>query len=146
MSRAGRETELQSQHIADVIAAASSDSRATDRAPTWLERVRESIDDWNGWPAVSALATEAGVHRVHLARQFRRYYGTSVSDYIRHRRVQQAAHRLSVAKRTISEVAHMSGFYDHAHMCRAFRELSTLSPTAFRAFSNPLSNNGGQLD
>jgi hypothetical protein len=38
------------------------------------------IRDWNGWPAVGALATGAGVHRVHLARQFRRSYGTSVSD------------------------------------------------------------------
>jgi AraC family transcriptional regulator len=94
------------------------------------------IDDTHGWPRVADLAATAHVHRVYLARQFRRFYGCSVSDYIRRRRVQSAALRIESTTSTLSETAHACGFHDHAHMCRAFRRESAMSPSEFRRLNH----------
>jgi AraC family transcriptional regulator len=49
--------------------------------PLWLERVRERIhDEFTSTPTLAALAETAEVHRVHLARAFRRHYGCTVGD------------------------------------------------------------------
>jgi AraC family transcriptional regulator len=132
-SAASRSSDLgvTEQLIVDVLAAGSSDDPARGSVPAWLVDVRELIDDTYGWPRVADLAATARVHRVYLARQFRRFYGCSVSDYIRRRRVQAAALRIQSRTTTLSETAHACGFHDHAHMCRAFRRESAMSPSEF---------------
>jgi AraC family transcriptional regulator len=131
--------DVRAQLIAEVLAAAAHDGPASGGAPVWLDQIRERIDDTHGWPRVSELAASARVHRVYLARQFRRFYGCSVSDYVRRRRVQFAAHRIGMRRGTLSEVAHACGFHDHAHMCRAFQQECALSPSAFAAAFTPRS-------
>ena len=93
------------------------------------------IDDTREWPRVGELANIAGVHRVQLARQFRRYFGCSVSAYIRRSRVQLAAERI-VAGGNIAAASHDAGFYDHAHLCRAFEAETSLSPSGWRSVSS----------
>jgi AraC family transcriptional regulator len=123
------------QMVADVIAAASDDAAPRGTAPRWLERARDAIDETNGWPRVAALANLVGVHRVQLARQFRRYYGCSVSAYVRRRRVQYAALAIETGG-TIATAAHDAGFHDHSHLCHAFRAETSLSPSAFIAVAD----------
>ena len=100
-----------------------------ERLLLWLERVREAIDDSREWPRVGELASVAGVHRVQLARQFRRYFGCSVSAYVRRTRVQLAAERI-VAGGTIAAASHDAGFHDHAHLCHAFEAETSLVSVA----------------
>ena len=103
------------QIVLDVVTAAEHPPTARGTPPLWLERVREAIDDSREWPRVGELASVAGVHRVRLARQFRRYFGCSVSAYVRRSRVQLAAERI-VAGGTIAAASHDAGFHDHAHL------------------------------
>ena len=126
------DADLSSQIIADILATRDASAPARGTPPAWLEDVRSHIDDCHGWPRVAALAETARVHRVYLARQFRRYYGVSVSEYVRRRRVQLATAQLGRRERGLSEIAHGCGFHDHAHLCHAFRAESALSPSAFR--------------
>ena len=52
--------------------------KAPSAAPAWLRRARDAaLSEEPG--SVAAIAREAGVDRVHLARMFRRVYGASVS-------------------------------------------------------------------
>jgi AraC-like DNA-binding protein len=46
--------------------------------------------------------------------------------------------RLVAGARTIAEIAHASGFADHAHFCRSFRAAKGTSPTRFRAAARAL--------
>jgi len=52
---------------------------ANVRFVSWLETVKQRIQDAPHPVSVSALAHEVGVHRVHLARMFREHYGRSVT-------------------------------------------------------------------
>lgn len=99
--------------------------------PHWLAAVRGKLDDADREP-VLRLAAAADVHPVYLARQFRRWYGCSISEYRGRRRVQHAAASIARADHTLSFVAHEEGFADHPHMCRDFARATGMTPSAYR--------------
>lgn len=100
----------------------------------WLERVREQIDDEFSWPhTLESLARTAGVHHVHLARDFRRRFGCTVGHYIRQRRVEFACHQLTSSWDPLSEIALGAGFADQSHFTNTFRLLVGMTPGVFRA-------------
>ena len=133
--RRASDPQVIEQLVVDVLAAGIPEDPARGPIPAWLVDVRETIDDSYGWPRVADLAATAHVHRVYLARQFRRFYGCSVSDYIRRRRVQSAALHIGSSK-TLSATAHACGFHDHPHMCRSFRRESAMSPSEFQRLTH----------
>ncbi len=106
--------------------------------PPWLERVRERIhDEFPRRHTLETLARTAGVHRVHFAREFRRYFGCTVGDYVRQRRVEFACHRLTASRDPLSAIAFDAGFADQSHFTNAFRQFVGLTPGTFRARFGP---------
>jgi len=103
--------------------------------PRWLAIVRESLDDAPRPPRVRALADAAGVHPVYLARQFRRWYGCSITEHLERRRVQTAAVVIASSSATLSSIAHDTGFADQPHMCRSFARALGVTPGAYRVLS-----------
>jgi AraC family transcriptional regulator len=103
------------------------------RPPAWLERTREAL---NGNLAerltLAALAAEAGVHPVHLAAAFRAAYGTTVGQYLRARRIEEARSVLLDRRRSINEVALSCGFSSQSHFTRVFRKHTGTTPWAYR--------------
>jgi AraC family transcriptional regulator len=102
--------------------------------PPWLRRVEGLLRDR---PAeahtLSALAAAAGCHPGHLARAFRRCYGSSVGGYLRGLRLEAAARNLSGTTKPLAEVAADAGFCDQSHFTRAFKARFRMTPGAFRA-------------
>ena len=106
---------------------------AQGRAPRWLERVREMIHArFVDALSASAIAREAGVHPVHLARVFRRHLGVSLGAYVRELRLERAAVRLATSDDPISEIALECGFADQCHLTRAFRRRTGTTPDRYR--------------
>jgi AraC family transcriptional regulator len=124
----------------DVLAAVGRHVGAGDARtpPRWLHIVREELDDAGpAPPRVRVLAASAGVHPVYLARQFRRFYGCSVSEYLKQRRLQYTADLMAASDDPLSLVSYTAGFADQAHMCRVFRAGTGVTPGAFRALARP---------
>jgi AraC family transcriptional regulator len=109
-------------------------------APAWLHRIREAIDDSASSLRVSSLARVADVHPVYLARQFRRYFGTSVSAYVQRLRIRRAAQRIAERRERLSSIACEAGFSDQAHMCRSFRRETGLTPGAYRQLTTEVAS------
>ena len=109
----------------------------TSPPPEWLSRVREMLHDEAGNLTVTQLATDAGVHRVHLARTFREHFGVSVTRYARQVRVQSALRLLSHRSIPLSRVALEAGFSDQSHMTRAMRDTVGSTPGAIRSMLHP---------
>ena len=98
-------------------------------------RAREIIESQlSRTPSLEALAIEAGCHPITLARAFRRSYGCSIGEYIRRRRVEEAARMLRQTDIPISAVALRTGFSDQAHLTRSMRRATGRTPGALRAF------------
>jgi len=102
-------------------------------APAWLRRVREALEDsYLEAPGLSELASLAGVHPVHLSREFRKHYQSTIGEYIRKRRIEHASHLLTNTATPLSEIALLCGFSDQSHFCAMFKVHTGLTPAKFR--------------
>ena len=125
--------------LLDILAVAARQSASPDggsKAPRWL-RLAHEYAETNFLRSVSLaeIATAAGVHRVHLAREFRRYYATTVGDFLRRRRVEHACHLLSSTEDPLADIAVSCGFSDQSHFGTTFRKHVGLTPSRFREMS-----------
>lgn len=103
------------------------------REPRWLRRAAEFIRTNFTEPlSLTAIAQAAGVHPVHLARQFRCAYGCSVGRRVRELRVNRASHLIATTERPLADIAVETGFSDQSQMCRTFRHLVGRTPGDFR--------------
>jgi AraC family transcriptional regulator len=107
------------------------------RFPQWLERVRNILEQRFAEPyKLSEIAAEAGVHPVHLAREFRKYYGTSVGEYLRRVRIEYACRELIGSNAAVTNIAFAAGFADQSHFSRTFKRLCGTTPGRYRASLN----------
>ena len=102
--------------------------------PRWLVDVRDLLHErFAERLTLSQQAEYAGVHPVHLAREFRRFYHCTTGEYLRRLRVESACKRLIQSDMPISEIALASGFFDQSHFTRTFKHFTTKTPQAYRA-------------
>ena len=102
-------------------------------APSWLRRVKEALEDsYLLAPSLAELATIAGVHPVHLSREFRKHYQSTIGEFIRKRRIEHASHLLANTPTPLSEVALTCGFSDQSHFCAMFKTHTGMTPAKFR--------------
>ncbi len=83
--------------------------------------------------SVPVLAARAGFSPFHFQRIFRVAVGETVGDYVRNRRLAQAAIELREAETSITEIALKTGYETPSAFTRAFGARYGMSPTAFRA-------------
>jgi AraC family transcriptional regulator len=79
------------------------------------------------------MAAAAGVHPVHLAREFRRFERCTVGEYIRRLRIERACNELSNSNDSIAAIASGTGFYDQSHFGRIFKRVVGMTPIEYRA-------------
>lgn len=82
------------------------------------------------------LARSFGFSSRHLRRLFLTHVGVTPGHYLRLNRFVRALD-LMTANRSLTEVAHAASYFDQAHFCRDFRELSGLTPGDYRARCGP---------
>jgi AraC family transcriptional regulator len=102
-------------------------------APAWLRRVRDALEDsYLLAPSLAELAGIAGVHPVHLSREFRKHYQSTIGEYIRKRRIEHASHLLANTSTPLSDIALQCGFSDQSHFCAMFKSHTGITPAKFR--------------
>jgi AraC family transcriptional regulator len=123
----------------EVVAAFGRGGRARTtgaRPPPWLRSAREFIrENALGTLGLAEIARAAGRHEIHLAREFSRYFGVSIGDYLRQLRTEHAARLLLHSHASLSEIALESGFSSHSHLCREFKMRLGVTPSHYRAQS-----------
>lgn len=108
------------------------------KPPRWLERAKELLDaNFSETVSLGAVAEVAGVHPVHVSREFRRYYGQCVGDYVRRLRVEFACRELIASEKPLVEIAAAAGFADQGHFTRSFKRSTGLTPARYRATFRP---------
>jgi AraC family transcriptional regulator len=112
----------------------SAADSATIKPPSWLRQAREFMHE-NACCSLtmSQIARAAGRHEIHVAREFRRFFGCSAGTYLRGLRIEEAE-RLLLLKRpvSISEIALSCGFASHSHLCREFKAHFGVTPSEYR--------------
>jgi len=120
----------------EILAASAACDTEVDRVgPGWVREARELLDArLREAPSLRTIAHAVGVHPVHFAAVFRRFYGCSVGEYLRRRRLDQARRRLAETNESLAEIAMEAGFADQSHMTRVFRRFVGVTPGQYRTF------------
>jgi AraC family transcriptional regulator len=118
-----------------VAAFARRERRAEHGAPpVWMRAVRDFVHanaDRN--LSLDEIGANAGKHPVHVAKEFRRYYGATIGAYQRQLRLQRAEALLLRRNVDLTEVALACGFANHSHFCRSFKAAYGITPSQFRS-------------
>ena len=107
------------------------------RLPYWLTQARDLLHGhFHDALNLVNVAETIGVHPTHLARTFKRHYGSTVGEYIRRLRLDWATRRLAETEDPISEIAAAAGFYDQSHFSHLFKQHTGFTPAEFRSSSH----------
>ena len=101
--------------------------------PSWVATLRAILHEATSedWTLVS-LAQTAGIHPAHLSRQFSKYFGSNLGDYIRYIKVEKAVALLTRKNVSLTDIAYDCGFADQSHFTRCFKSVYRLNPSRFR--------------
>jgi AraC family transcriptional regulator len=127
-------TELVEECCLDLAGTLASALEAEGRqTPSWLIRAKQMMRDCCSCGiAVREAAKWVGVHPVHLARAFRRYFHCSPLEYVSQCRILRARELLVGSTLSLAEIAVEVGFSDQSHLTNAFRRITATTPAAYR--------------
>ena len=121
--------------ILEILAEASRRQTGEDEKqfPRWLAQTKDFLhDNFTDSFVVEDIARVAGVHPVHLSRVFRREFGCTIGEYVRHLRAEFANRQISATETPLSEIALAAGFADQSHLNKTFKSLYGLTPAEYR--------------
>jgi AraC family transcriptional regulator len=95
-----------------------------------FEYINEHLDRDIKLADLAALLDMSQFHFSHL---FKQAIGTSPYQYLLQQRVERAKHLLKQSDRLIAEIALDCGFNSHSHLSKQFRQLTGITPKAYRA-------------
>ncbi|MGO4109841.1 AraC family transcriptional regulator [Paenibacillus sp. YAF4_2] len=78
------------------------------------------------------LAKQFYISKGHLSRVFKEVTGFGFSQYINITRIKEAEHLLRETDLSITQISEQCGFENFSHFGKVFKELSGLSPRAYR--------------
>jgi AraC-like DNA-binding protein len=122
------------ERVALVCSVARSCLRTAEEVPRAVREAVRRITQSDGRTRVSSLATDIGVSRQQLARQFAIHVGISPKLLARVMRTQAALARADAARTAFagidwSALAQELGYYDQPHLIGEFKELVGVTPT-----------------
>lgn len=101
--------------------------------PRWLKQVQELVHSrFNESLSLGVISREVSMHPVHVAREFRRYYGSTIGEFRRKCRVDFACQRLAYSDLPIVEIALEAGFSQQPHFTSVFKRVTGLTPWRYR--------------
>ena len=107
--------------------------RVRKEPPKWLKDVVEILDcDFADKQTNRKLADIVAIHPIHLARIFRQFYGCSIGEYVKKKRVEFATGLLIKKEVPLAEIAYASGFSDQSQFTRVFKAETGVTPGNFR--------------
>jgi AraC family transcriptional regulator len=120
--------------IGEAIRGSRRSRSSQNRPPRWLKLARELIRaQATENLTLSRIAQAVGVHPVYLSRQFRRYYHSTVGDYIRQLRIEFACREIIKSNSSLADIAAACGFHDQSHFTKAFKLVLNTTPAEYRA-------------
>ena len=101
--------------------------------PKWLPRALDLLrSEYTRRPTVIDLAQRLDLHPVYLARQFRKWSGQSVCEFVNRLRVCRALEHLQRSEMPLAEIALRAGFADQSQFTKTFRRYHGITPGSVR--------------
>lgn len=103
--------------------------------PEDIEKLNEArallIKDLQNAPTIEELAKLAGLNRQKLKQGFRRMFGKTINEFLRHERLRIGRQMLSNSNPIIKEVAAKVGYENASYFARRFKEKYGIYPSEY---------------
>lgn len=99
------------------------------KKPDWICKLKELLFEEETDYSLKNLSAILGIHPVHLSREFNRYFGTSLGNYIRLLKLNKAFCLLTSSNLSMTEICYACGFYDQSHFIANFKKIYHTTPT-----------------
>jgi AraC-like DNA-binding protein len=101
--------------------------------PPWAVLVKEMLHFEDPSKLnLSHIAEAAGIHPVHISRDFHRYFLCSMSEYVRKLKIEKAVSYLKSEECSLAEISYKCGFSDQSHFTRTFRSIKGITPQVYK--------------
>ena len=100
-----------------------------EKRPIWVEQLQELILIREMDCSLKNLSAILQVHPNHLSRAFSRYFGTSLGNYIRLVKLNQAFNLIVSTQLSMTEICYRCGFYDQSHFIVNFKRVYHTTPS-----------------
>ncbi len=112
----------------EIVAGVNRNTHALDPRLSQALHILQNSEHERVTPA--AIGRKVGLSPFTLMRLFKAHLGVRISEYILWRRLIRGLAMVD-GKRTLTEIAHEVGFYDHAHLTRTAQRMAGLQPSFF---------------
>lgn len=103
------------------------------RRPPWIFQLLDLLHaEFMEKLTVAGVARRMGFHPVYLSREFRKWSGQGVGDFVHHLRMCHALKRLRQPEAALSQIALEAGFSDQSQFTKVFRHYHGATPHRFR--------------
>lgn len=111
----------------------SSENLGIGFMPDYLKKILKKIEQQFQEPIkLDLLSSEFGISKYHLSREFKRYIGTTINEYIIITRLNHAKELLKYTDKTVEEIAYSSGFHHVSHFINLFKSHEKSTPLQYR--------------
>jgi len=101
--------------------------------PAWVPVLKEYIyDNWDTNFSLNELSAVLDIHQVTISKNFTRYFGCTLGEYIRKYRIEKAINMIRTTNKTLTDVALSCGFADQSHFIRTFKKYTGTIPLHYR--------------
>lgn len=101
--------------------------------PYWLKRAKDLLHArFAENLTLEQIASEVGVHPIHLASVFRQKYHCTVGEYIRGLRIEYACREIERGEMSLAMIALEAGFANQGHFSSTFKRLTGFTPVSYR--------------
>lgn len=81
---------------------------------------------------VDEIAESVSLSPSHLSRLFKKELGTSISEYVRSKKIERAKNLLKFSDYTYADIASYFGFDSQSHFIKVFKEYEGITPKKYR--------------
>jgi AraC family transcriptional regulator len=103
------------------------------KKPAWVPEIRELlVANWSDNFSLHEIAATINIHPVTISKNFTRYFGCTLGEFIRKYRIEKALTLIRTTDRSLTDIALTCGFADQSHFTRNFKKLTGSLPLHYR--------------
>lgn len=101
--------------------------------PHWVTQLKELLrNNWNNTIELSYLSRLLNVHPVTISKNFSKYFGCSLGEYMRKLKVEHSIPLIKSGNTSLTGIAYDCGFADQSHFIRTFKNFTGVLPLRFK--------------
>ena len=101
--------------------------------PSYIKDVLKKIDkQFQENLSLDNFADEIGISKFHLSREFKRYMGVPINEYVITTRLNHSKELLRYSSLPVEQIAYACGFHNVSHFINLFKKHEQTTPLQYR--------------